>query len=889
MHIAVFVENRNGVDLTRRIMAAPRAAGHTFSVFTADVNGEVARWIAEEADRRLPGVPVRNLFEVGEAMSDDEFAQAVTVRADRFARERGIDRVILFNDQSRRGKKVTEALTERVPVVLVQDGHLDFHYKQLGSARRDQNWYYGASRPAAVCVWGPAMAQHVSFRTPEAGPPVHITGALGHSDDPVLLTAARSGVHRTTREADAPLRIIVLDQPLGDQGKMPRPAHREELAQMIEALREHGSVDVKPHPSTQAAHLTWLSTGLPDDVTALDADTLLDADALGEYDLAVTFFSTTYLQTLRAGVPLVMYNPQALNIVFPTVHHPLLRNIGTTEELSAVASRLRRSRKFLANQHGSPMEHFLAFRDDVADAIMTVVDEAEPAGPAEPGGTPAAGTGPVGAGTAYAPGASLAERALAEVERRAARPSTLAVVGVSFSYVTGVAVPVLTYTQALIAQSPVDVHYFDLAAFPQPEHAADALADAEIVLINSMAPFWRSPIANGLIEGLLDAGRRVVLYAHETEYVFTYESERSAERHAEMLKLLPRLTVLCVSKAQADMFRQLGVTDPIVIYNTVPRDIHRTRASAAVSERPRMVMVGTVQDRKGVDLFSRVAELAHARGLPWRFSWVGWKTPRIARKTLLSDRVEWMGALARDRVREELAASDVFFLSSVDDPMPLSVVEAVQHRLRIATFHRVGSREVLDGVRGYRAYTEYTPEAALDALAAVLAEDVDEERYAEVEELFDIPAFSARMSAALSLPAPGQVVAHDGEAARHRFSVAIGQNVAYRTDEFRDQLKAGREENAFRIGKEILRRSTNSTDVLIGMAEIHARHGRVRDALGMLGGAACVGGQRSRVWLEIARIAEQLGAEGRSLQRFARREALRVKVRNRASRIGGAE
>ncbi|RKN37728.1 glycosyltransferase [Streptomyces hoynatensis] len=881
----MFVENRNGVDLTRRIMAAPESEKHSFSVFTADVNGEVARWTLAEAAAGGEEFPVRNLFEVGEAMSDDEFGQELRVRAAAFAAEEQVERVILFNDQSRRGRRVTEALNERLPVVLVQDGHLDFHYKKLAAGQRDQNWYYGASRPAAVCVWGPAMAQHVGFRTSEPGPRVHITGGLGHSDDPELLTVARSGVHRTAREADAPLRIVILDQPLGDQGKMPRPEHRAQLTEMVESLRAYGEIDVKPHPSTQPAHLTWLATGLPG-VTLLDAERLLDAEGLAAYDLAITFFSTTYLQTLRAGVPLVLYNPKALNIVFPTIHHPLLRNAGTTEELAAVALRLKKSRKFLANQHGAPIEHFLAFKDDVAGEIMRVVEEAEPSPP--PSAETAAPAG-ASAGAGAAAGGSLAERALREVERRASRPGTLAVVGVSFSYITGVAVPVLTYTQALIAQSPVDVHYFDLAAFPQPEHAAEALADAEIILINSLAPFWRSPIANALVEALVDAGCTVMLYAHETEYVFNYEAERSAERHLEMLKLLPRLTVLCVSKAQADMFRQLGVTDPIVIYNTVPRDIHRARASATVGERPRMIMVGTVQDRKGVDLFSRVAELAHARGLPWRFSWVGWKTPRIAQKTLLSDRVEWMGALSRDRVREELAASDVFFLSSVDDPMPLSVVEAVQHRLRIATFHRVGSREVLDGVRGYRAYTEYTPEAAFEALRAVLAEEVDEERYREVEELFDIPAFSARMSAALSLPAPGATVAHDAEEARHRFSVALEQNVAYRTDEFREHMSAGREENAFRVGREILRRATHSTDVLVGMAEIHARHGRVKEALSMLGGAACVGGQRSRVWMEIARVAEMLGGEGRSLHRFARREALRIRVRNRASRLGGTD
>ncbi|MFG2885995.1 glycosyltransferase family 4 protein [Streptomyces sp. NPDC048297] len=171
-------------------------------------------------------------------------------------------------------------------------------------------------------------------------------------------------------------------------------------------------------------------------------------------------------------------------------------------------------------------------------------------------------------------------------------------------------------------------------------------------------------------------------------------SAKHALRHAEMLKVLPKIKVLCVSTARADMFRQLGVSDPVVVYNTVPLDTHRARARQTPGERPRIVMVGSMQDRKGLDLFSRVAELAYARGLPWRFAWIGHKTWRIGASTLLSDRVEWMGALSRDRVREELAASDVFFPSSVDDPMPLSVVEAVQQRLRTVTYHRVGSREV---------------------------------------------------------------------------------------------------------------------------------------------------------------------------------------------------
>ncbi len=954
MHISVFAENRNGIALTSLLAAAPGAAAHEFSVVTADVAGQVDHWIREEAERRLGRIPFRNLFSPGDALGDDEFDQEIKERVVRHVAENSVDRLVLFNDRSRRGQRVTEALNDLLPVILVQDGHLDFHHKVLTPGRRDQNWYYGASRPAAVCVWGAAMAQHITYRSRVPAPTVHVTGALGHSDDPLLVRAVRSGVHRPGgRAPHEPLRVVLLDQPLGDQGKLDRPTHRLLVAELAITLAACGPVRIKPHPSTQPGHLDWLAALRVPGVRVLPADTLLDAQTLAGYDLAVTFFSTTYLQTLRAGVPLVLYNPPPLNIVFPTIHHPLLRNAGTLEEVAAVALRLRNARTFLANQHGTPLEHFLTLDEGVAGRVLRVVETAVPfsapvAAPAEhpadpaltvtiappaalassggadavaltgapgspgtpgpasgAGGTvdvtalaqpaprpgPAAerrGTGPLRTTPpdhpAPAGAGSLAERALRDVEQRAARPATLAVLGVTFSYVTGVALPVLTYTQSLVAHSPVDVRYFDLSAFPHPEHAVEALGGAETVLVNSLAPFWRCAVTNGLVGTLLDAGRPVTLYAHETEYVLGYEAQRCAERHREMLKLLPRLRVLCVSRAQADMFRQLGVPDPIVVYNTVPRDGHRRPARRRPgAERPRVVMVGTVQDRKGVDLFSRVAELAHARGLPWRFAWIGRRTPRVAERSLLSDRVLWLGALSRDRVREELAASDAFFLSSVDDPMPLSVVEAVQHRLRVVGYRRVGSHEVLDGVRGYRAFAEYEPEAALAALRAALDEEVSESGYRQVAELFDAPAFAARMSAALGLArTPGADAGFEEPAARRRFAAVLDQHLEYRAEEFRLLLGAGREESALRVGREILRRQP-STDVLTGMAEVHARHGRTAEAMHLLGAVACLGGRRFLAWREISRIAGLLGAEGRSLERFAQREARRVRSLNQAN------
>ncbi|MGX1271953.1 glycosyltransferase family 4 protein [Streptomyces phaeoluteigriseus] len=854
MRIAVFVENRNGVGLASEIMRAEGADAHSFHLLVADRDAANAGRLEQEAAARCEGLVARNLFPVDEGLDNAEFLEELGHRIRAFAEEERIDRLVFFDDQSQRGHRVAGVLGRTLPLILVQDCHLNFHYRKTGTGRRDQSWYYGDSDPAAVCVWGPATAHHLMFRSADADPPVHITGALGHSDDPALLRAARTTAHRPVKKPDERLRIAVLAQPLTRHGRLSREDHRARLGELRTALAEFGEVDTDPDPST-----------------------------LDGYDVAVTFYATAYLQTLRADTPLILFSPPPLNIVFPTISHPLLRNVGTLGELVDVVADLKRSAKFPANEHGEPLEHFLAFQDDVAGRVLRVVEGA--AVPVEP---------PAPRWTAEDEGAgpSRAERALRAVRGRVERPRSLAVLGLGFDYVTGVAIPVLTYTQALLAQSPVDVRYFDLGAYGRYEDVLTDLADAEVVLINSLAPFWRSPLAGELVPALRERGTSVVVYAHETEYVMNFEGSRNPLRHQEMVGLLPGLKVLCVSNAQADLFRGLGVSDPVVVYNTVPRDAHRARARRTPGARPRVVMVGSMQDRKGLDLFSRVAELAYGQGLPWRFAWIGQRTWRIGSSTLLSDRVGWMGALSRERVREELAASDVFFLSSVDDPMPLSVVEAVQQRLRTVTYHRVGSREVLDGVSGYRSFPEYTPESALDALRRVLDDEVSETEFGDVEELFDIPAFTARMTTALGLPGPGDPVPRPagdgapeaGSGQRPRPPVVPSRHSEYVIEDFTRHLAAGRHDDALRVGEDILCRR-QPVDVLVGMAEIRAGRGEAEEACRLLSAAAIAGGDRARVWTEIGRIAGLLGARGRSVRQLARRESVRLRIGGQAARV----
>ncbi|HEY1174970.1 MAG TPA: glycosyltransferase family 4 protein [Phytomonospora sp.] len=664
MRIAVFTEDDHARQVIAGFRRAAEAAGHTVDELTPELVGP------------------------REAISEVDLPHELETRVRSFVDANAVDRLVVCGD-SRFGRQLTRGLRTRLPVVLVQDRHVDYRHTRLDAVAAMRG-RFGDSGPAAVCVWGPATRRSIAGRDPDTA--VVVTGALGLGDDPELLRAARSAVHRGTAAPGTPLRVVILGE--GD------------WTEAAAELAAYGEVAF---------------------------DTAIDGA-----DLVVTSLEAVYPKTLLAGIPLVHH--RLGDRVLPDLRHHLIRTTADAGELGEVALRLKVDGRFRGNAVGEPVEHYLAFHPDVAERVLAVVEDAAvPAPPTAPDDT-------------AAPRPSLAARALDEIRDRIRRPRSLAVIGTDFGYVTGVAVPVLTYTRDLVAAGPVDVRYIDIWAFSSVEGVLAAIEGCEQVLINSLAFFWRNWLGAKVAAALLDARVPTAVYVHETEYVFDHEAATRGIRHERLLELLPRLRLLCVSRAQADFYRKLGARNPVVVYNTVPLDDRPPRASAAVGERPGIVMVGTVQDRKGVDLFSRVAE--RAAGRPWDFAWYGHRGG-VGEESLESPRVSWRGALPRRRVRAELARADVLFLSSVDDPMPLAVIEAVQQRLRIVTYGRVGSSEILEGVGGYRSFGEYTPDAALDAIAAVLADDVDEAAYGEVEELFAPARFAERMSTALSL-------AHDG-------------------------------------------------------------------------------------------------------------------------------
>jgi glycosyltransferase involved in cell wall biosynthesis len=696
MHIAVFAETPAAAVLAAALRGADPSGEHIVTVVLAEGAGR-AGWADTGGD-----APAHRLFRPGEPVGPADLPYETGVRLRRFAEDNGVDRIVLLDDRTPGGAQVVRSAAGRFPVVLVQDRPLDFRYRDLFAARGEPALTWGNSGPSAVCVWGPATQRALVHRTWSQDIPAIVTGAPGLSDDPQLLRVARTPkVGRRAGAPGSPLRMLVLDG----------------LPDLAVALRSFGEVE--------------------------EAAELPETGRLSSYDLVVAAREPVWPAVLRAGVPLVHHMPEDGNRVLPAVKHALVRNTASVEEVVQVATRLKVDGVFAGNPTGEPVEHFLYLGDDSARRVLQAVAEAAPVAPREAraGGLPIPAARP----------ASAADRALADIRARMWRPRSLAVLGTDFGYVTGVALPVLTYTQDLISRGPVDVRYLDIGAFSNVGALLDAVKGAERVLVNGFGFFWRHWLGNRVARALLDGGIEVSVYVHVTGYIFEKEATEHAARHEGLLELLPRLRLLCVSQAQADYYRKQGAVDPVVVYNTVPRDPGVRRARPEVSAEPHIVMVGTVQDRKGADLFSRVAERAALLGLPWRFSWLGHRMGAMSDRTLLSRHVDWRGALPRKRIREELAEADVLFLSSEDDPMPLAAVEAVQQRLRVVSHHGIGTHEILCGVRGYRGFSEYTPEAALTALGDVLGDEVDETGYTGIQELFDITRFGERMDLALGL------------------------------------------------------------------------------------------------------------------------------------------
>ncbi len=240
------------------------------------------------------------------------------------------------------------------------------------------------------------------------------------------------------------------------------------------------------------------------------------------------------------------------------------------------------------------------------------------------------------------------------------------------------------------------------------------------ILFNGMGTFSRW---EGILACLLR--KDILIYLHDTAYMIEGYARQHQWKFRLFRRILQRNTILCVSEQMQEYYRkEFGVTRSYVV-----------REAVALPTPPdfdpnfrHIVMVGSVDERKGVKLFSEVAAAAAAKNLPWQFHWVG----ALASQSLgaLSKNVRWWGW--QDTPLEFTSRADLFFLSSVDDPLPLACLEAMALGKRCVVYRQTGIAEMIENVRGCAVFENYSAAEVFSALEKVLAETPDSARLIQI-------------------------------------------------------------------------------------------------------------------------------------------------------------
>jgi glycosyltransferase involved in cell wall biosynthesis len=197
-------------------------------------------------------------------------------------------------------------------------------------------------------------------------------------------------------------------------------------------------------------------------------------------------------------------------------------------------------------------------------------------------------------------------------------------------------------------------------------------------------------------------GVRTICWMHEME--FAIRAFFSPERFAELSENVDMFIV--PSKAVQKTLRDLRIERPTkLVYEFSPLPETATVEPEAVRKSlnvPSDAFVvaggGRVERRKGTDLFLQISALVCAREPKIYFIWIGGRTDNADKEydsikhglaqLELADRVKFTGTT--DEPEKYLSISDVFALTSREDPFPLFCLEAAALAKPVICFDEAG-------------------------------------------------------------------------------------------------------------------------------------------------------------------------------------------------------
>ncbi|MBT2675210.1 glycosyltransferase [Streptomyces sp. ISL-14] len=246
---------------------------------------------------------------------------------------------------------------------------------------------------------------------------------------------------------------------------------------------------------------------------------------------------------------------------------------------------------------------------------------------------------------------------------------------------------------------------------------------------------------------------------------FTQTHGMVEPRHRVVARIFDRLYVPLLRRARGclvltDRERRalsevIGPEGPPLL--TLPNGM-RPEHDAAVEHRPHapeVLFMARLHPRKRPDAFVEMAALVHRKLPDARFTLYGADEgllPRVRRLIAahrLGDVVSYGGALSYDEARLAYAKAAVYVLPSVDEPFPMTVIEALSAGTPVVCTDTCGMADEL-ARRGAAIVTDGSPRAMADAVCALLADEKERNRLVEagrraVEESFSIHAVADRL------------------------------------------------------------------------------------------------------------------------------------------------
>ncbi len=279
--------------------------------------------------------------------------------------------------------------------------------------------------------------------------------------------------------------------------------------------------------------------------------------------------------------------------------------------------------------------------------------------------------------------------------------------------------------------------------------------EPDVVLANTVTiPFWS--VAARLLR------RPVVVYVHE--------AEAALSRPARLLLTVPLLLANGVifnseTSRRVSGFRLLEHGDRVRVVHNGVRGPRRAEPGRASLDQPfRVVYIGRLSPRKGVDLVVSAAKRLQDRGVPTDVDLVGavfpgyeWYEAELREQVAnlgLSDRVRFTGF--QPAVWEHLAAGDVAVVPSrLDESFGNVVIEALLAKRPVVVADHTGLREAASGFSTVVLVPTDDPDAIADGLERV-HDDWESYRVraqtdaARADELYDPQRFQERLAGVLS-------------------------------------------------------------------------------------------------------------------------------------------